>query len=120
MRIPKILFQFHKGTIKTFVLLLHRHDGAQFQFHKGTIKTETHREHRALLRDFNSIKVQLKQEPASLFDEGVKPFQFHKGTIKTILVPSLVPGVLDFNSIKVQLKRQKQEISPRAWQISIP
>ena len=55
------LFQFHKGTIKTFNdQPLKFYDTVLFQFHKGTIKTKY---------------------------GGVVPsnekFQFHKGTIKT-------------------------------------
>ena len=56
-----ITFQFHKGTIKTTLLLSTFCLPIKFQFHKGTIKTlrccigvvrECH---------FNSIKVRLKQ-----------------------------------------------------------
>ena len=33
------LFQFHKGTIKTYIFLLKLGEFNIFQFHKGTIKT---------------------------------------------------------------------------------
>ena len=53
-----------------------------FQFHKGTIKTEHFADMLANLLYFNSIKVRLKH--ASLQQVGkIQAFQFHKGTIKT-------------------------------------
>ena len=53
-----------------------------FQFHKGTIRTQFLTLSEAALCHFNSIKVQLEQTDASDF---VIPelFQFHKGTIRT-------------------------------------
>ena len=33
------IFQFHKGTIKTFFILIYPTMIISFQFHKGTIKT---------------------------------------------------------------------------------
>ena len=59
-----LIFQFHKGTIKTG---------------EGTCKVE-----RSV--HFNSIKVRLKHD--SDFAEQVLAhlFQFHKGTIKTIII----------------------------------
>ena len=54
-----------------------------FQFHKGTIKTERDRLRVIPEEDFNSIKVRLKQRADSNF-RPVKLFQFHKGTIKTL------------------------------------
>ena len=35
----KLMFQFHKGTIKTIHCVNMSYHGAKFQFHKGTIKT---------------------------------------------------------------------------------
>ena len=37
-----LLFQFHKGTIKTRLTRFVNKDSIIFQFHKGTIKTELH------------------------------------------------------------------------------
>ena len=53
-----------------------------FQFHKGTIKTYNRQGLRRLILHFNSIKVRLKPLYLAL-DQEVYPFQFHKGTIKT-------------------------------------
>ena len=54
-------FQFHKGTIKTYLGLGKISKSQKFQFHKGTIKTI--------------------EFTAAL--SGITIFQFHKGTIKT-------------------------------------
>ena len=35
----RLLFQFHKGTIKTRILIIFLLLAQKFQFHKGTIKT---------------------------------------------------------------------------------
>ena len=61
--VSSLLFQFHKGTIKTPKAYHHLQYQTIFQFHKGTIKTHrpTH----------NLVKI--------------TGFQFHKGTIKTPL-----------------------------------
>ena len=79
-------FQFHKGTIKATREYVKICFFAFFQFHKGTIKAEAHREHRALLRAFNSIKVQLR--PCMNYCAHSRPydFQFHKGTIKACVL----------------------------------
>ena len=56
-----MIFQFHKGTIKTDYLSVNTSLNNAFQFHKGTIKTE--------------------YGPTTLRPHY--QFQFHKGTIKT-------------------------------------
>ena len=54
-----------------------------FQFHKGTIKTQTSLNKTIEgLNNFNSIKVRLKLE-YDVKEHGILIFQFHKGTIKT-------------------------------------
>ena len=54
----------------------------EFQFHKGTIRTWLQSQERQIQADFNSIKVRLER---SQDDEQVfyVQFQFHKGTIRT-------------------------------------
>ena len=54
-----------------------------FQFHKGTIKTYKHGRLSVNGADFNSIKVRLKLSLLSFVGKRKKQFQFHKGTIKT-------------------------------------
>ena len=57
--------------------------GLVFQFHKGTIKTKFLSMLPMPCSYFNSIKVQLKQQYQTATTH-IKKFQFHKGTIKTI------------------------------------
>ena len=56
--------------------------GLIFQFHKGTIKTLRQTPSQESLLYFNSIKVRLKLDPA-IGAAAITAFQFHKGTIKT-------------------------------------
>ena len=74
-----------------------------FQFHKGTIKTLYRVGIRPMMQNFNSIKVRLKPNisPVSSF---CRKFQFHKGTIKTQSNAVGKPTTHYFNSIKVRLK----------------
>ena len=76
------IFQFHKGTIKTSILLFLSRQSIIFQFHKGTIKTLVLPLVQVLLSYFNSIKVQLKLGRI-VQSCAIYLFQFHKGTIKT-------------------------------------
>ena len=77
-----MLFQFHKGTIKTPKADQTHLSWAEFQFHKGTIKTAP-------------------RNTGLLFDVS---FQFHKGTIKTMRLQQVGTEYDYFNSIKVRLK----------------
>ena len=43
MKLVVSVFQFHKGTIKTLLLVGGCCGCQEFQFHKGTIKTEARR-----------------------------------------------------------------------------
>ena len=56
-----------------------------FQFHKGTIRTSLHRVVQLIKLCFNSIKVRLEQMVAR-FTAHAPVFQFHKGTIRTGLM----------------------------------
>ena len=80
-----------------------------FQFHKGTIKTRVMLlELFVILTYFNSIKVRLKQTIGCL-PKSANSFQFHKGTIKTERADNWVFRSQNFNSIKVRLKRRALE-----------
>ncbi len=57
-------------------------DYFDFQFHKGTIKARISLICQALLKPFNSIKVQLRRAPREDITLFAEVFQFHKGTIK--------------------------------------
>ena len=54
-----------------------------FQFHKGTIKTNHTARALSRMSYFNSIKVRLKPNAQVMRLNSVLGFQFHKGTIKT-------------------------------------
>ena len=56
----EVLFQFHKGTIKTERSFARDNKGNSFQFHKGTIKTRPAATAIRVVPNFNSIKVRLK------------------------------------------------------------
>ena len=79
---PPSRFNSIKVRLKLTVLLIVLRLCLLFQFHKGTIKTKEFLKKIGYLESFNSIKVRLK-----LCKDGWKnvenPFQFHKGTIKT-------------------------------------
>ena len=63
-------------------------DNLLFQFHKGAIKTLLFCHILLALFHFNSIKVRLKLSQAT-FPRFVTKFQFHKGAIKTTMTFSL-------------------------------
>ena len=54
------LFQFHKGTIRTFFFCMNAFPKQLFQFHKGTIRTVQIHGRGVVTIHFNSIKVQLE------------------------------------------------------------
>ena len=56
-----------------------------FQFHKGTIRTELQVLNLVSLLHFNSIKVQLEPIKSVMTITCTDRFQFHKGTIRTFL-----------------------------------
>ena len=56
-----LLFQFHKGTIRTQKENHNKSVHNVFQFHKGTIRTLSPSVPNWVFADFNSIKVQLEQ-----------------------------------------------------------
>ena len=53
-----------------------------FQFHKGTIRTGNAYQVAVFVGNFNSIKVRLELN-AAVNSIYVRSFQFHKGTIRT-------------------------------------
>ena len=56
-----------------------------FQFHKGTIKTSPPCITISTSSNFNSIKVRLKLQGRAALLNAQNLFQFHKGTIKTVV-----------------------------------
>ena len=116
-------------------------DTLQFQFHKGTIRTFLSYPCCRHVPNFNSIKVRLEldfQKKAYVltkfqfhkgtirtkFNSTGKPtefqFQFHKGTIRTTLNNKLLAACANFNSIKVRLEHERFNIRTKTKHISIP
>ena len=56
-----LIFQFHKGTIRTSRVAQHKYTSKEFQFHKGTIRTKWRNKLKRRIMNFNSIKVQLER-----------------------------------------------------------
>ena len=54
-----------------------------FQFHKGTIRTDSQQRERQNVENFNSIKVRLELHSRKV-STFMLIFQFHKGTIRTL------------------------------------
>ena len=79
-----LLFQFHKGTIRTYSCFVHFISFPKFQFHKGTIRTLSRSQEQNPFYNFNSIKVRLERFFEQQFFLN-SAFQFHKGTIRTDL-----------------------------------
>ena len=84
-----VVFQFHKGTIKTPRRPSPPCRGVPFQFHKGTIKTVVFQKLKSPIDNFNSIKVRLKLTKGA-------PWKL---------------GCTHFNSIKVRLKLNRTVLS---------
>ena len=126
-------FQFHKGTIRTFLGGVHRF-GKFRNFNSIKVRLE-------LLNDedsefpycyFNSIKVRLERRHQCItyasvcqfqFHKGtirtsrssphhreVQRFQFHKGTIRTNFLAIRFLTNIYFNSIKVRLEQNFEEL----------
>ena len=99
-----LLFQFHKGAIRTLQHSKAEIDFWRFQFHKGAIRTRCQCRRRNMLPYFNSIKVRLERcfitLPCLLF----RLFQFHKGAIRTQFQKEVLAPLRNFNSIKVRLE----------------
>ena len=120
---------------------LHWHTRLMFQFHKGTIRTQVRAYELIINERFNSIKVRLEHQAtidnivANTFQfhkgtirTGQSPqvasspaeFQFHKGTIRTREVWKPFPEFLCFNSIKVRLEQSIITLFASTSGVSIP
>ena len=79
-----LVFQFHKGTIRTKGALKAVTKSAPFQFHKGTIRTHSNLIAKMVCKfHFNSIKVRLERDAYDYMHQDKS----------------------HFNSIKVRLER---------------
>ena len=80
--LPGCLFQFHKGTIRTYYI-------------RGKIKRCSH---------FNSIKVRLELSFSTEYVKAVANFNSIKVRLELLVVPIALITCLYFNSIKVRLE----------------
>ena len=90
-----------------------------FQFHKGAIRTSFPPPKYRLPLNFNSIKVRLELTLCHLRLE-LQKFQFHKGAIRTLLISIPSVFLFHFNSIKVRLEHPSSGRSGYCSRISIP
>ena len=91
----------------------------KFQFHKGTIRTYNLVVNNFNNQNFNSIKVRLEL-PNLVTSKVHLIFQFHKGTIRTITISLSIEHLLYFNSIKVRLEHNSVLRRRAVLHISIP
>ena len=75
-------FQFHKGAIRTLILFDNFFGKILFQFHKGAIRTPLRIIPLRVHLYFNSIKVRLEHSGKEGW-QTIREFQFHKGAIRT-------------------------------------
>ena len=79
--------------------------GLLFQFHKGAIRTDNSAAYQSNPSHFNSIKVRLEQYARDSLDARVDYFNSIK--VRLELCPTFCPPIppRHFNSIKVRLER---------------
>ena len=98
------IFQFHKGTIRTYRCVPVLDYAHVFQFHKGTIRTPGHNHKQLFVTNFNSIKVQLERWGRGVPWTVLWNFNSIKVQLDSLTKLSFT-FLLYFNSIKVQLER---------------
>ena len=102
LNVAVLIFQFHKGTIKTVAVADTQNSFGHFNSIKVRLKRSM-LQYVFIVLHFNSIKVRLKLNyNFPVFRKHI--FQFHKGTIKTSKYNKLTTAYVYFNSIKVRLK----------------
>ena len=94
--------------------------GLIFQFHKGTIKTNARLVILLYKRYFNSIKVRLKRMFLCKSRINSSTFQFHKGTIKTRIFNPVVSVAFEFQFHKGTIKTRIFLLILMCLFISIP
>ena len=77
-----------------------------FQFHKGAIRTAASCLLQYRHKHFNSIKVRLELRAAGLNPYLAMQFQFHKGAIRTKSVISLLNGIMKFQFHKGAIRTE--------------
>ena len=98
-----IIFQFHKGAIRTTIQAVGCTHHLDFNSIKVRLELLLPLQTCSPLLHFNSIKVRL--EPKNGFCHHVfARFQFHKGAIRTLRPKKWFAWMIYFNSIKVRLE----------------
>ena len=114
-----VRFQFHKGTIRTQLLLLLMRKLLHFNSIKVRLEPIDEGCVHTICGDFNSIKVRLEHTTVSSSIEQLS-FQFHKGTIRTGQHGCRKCRQGYFNSIKVRLEPYEDTHNGLNPLISIP
>ena len=96
-------FQFHKGSIQTYVPIRLPFSCCHFNSIKVQFKLRAH-PLAVLMLSFQFHKGSIQTIRAHLHAVPLLQFQFHKGSIQTCPRCSAAVLLRDFNSIKVQFK----------------
>ena len=80
----RLMFQFHKSSIRTDYNDWQEYFYNPFQFHNGSIRTRLSGGIETADRGFNSIMVQLEHRMSIRPMKAAAMFQFHKGSIRTV------------------------------------
>ena len=102
-----LTFQFHKGAIRTGLLIELYNFLINFNSIKVRLELLMPATFSPTTQDFNSIKVRLEliREYTIFF---IRQFQFHKGAIRTWLRLIACCALFYFNSIKVRLEHSRK------------
>ena len=100
----RILFQFHKGAIRTSIEQAYVKTANNFNSIKVRLEHKTGEAMSLADFNFNSIKVRLELEHSKASINLLFSFQFHKGAIRTRISSRTNAQQLYFNSIKVRLE----------------
>ena len=100
-------FQFHKGAIRTLVLLHPLIEMLEFQFHKGAIRTVHHYLLAHAVLHFNSIKVRLEHFLGCYDIDPETNFNSIKVRLELRASSASLRASSYFNSIKVRLERSR-------------
>ena len=119
----KVWFQFHTGSIKSFMRDVLPTCVSKFQFHTGSIKSRWGevRVCREFRFQFHTGSIKRRNDVSLTGAPGSARFQFHTGSIKSALTPpQRQPTQLSFNSILVRLKGVRVFLEAKPISVSIP
>ena len=99
---PVVMFQFHKGSIRTHKLAEYA-AVSEFQFHKGAIRTPATLDASGKVTLFQFHYGSIRTDYSNAENGDYCEFQFHYGSIRTH-VQHMYGIEISFNSIMVQLE----------------